>query len=418
MIARKWKSRTVTISLTVATAHGQRPLVGFSKEVDEAWEKLKKRHKVQSRWQNAVERSVSKSGLHFSHKAAALSRSNTSSDVGTVRLKFRELEMKEIEEKEDDVYSPNYVPKKYAKNSAEYGRPKPGTLTEMRAQKAARHIAKEMVEICEVIEEYGRRSGTTDKVVITFGDLFKIYQVISDKVVGILLRARKHNMVSFEGEMLFQRRDDDKIITLMRCLLILSALVGSLSAIELTFELPDNANQCFYEDIKSGIDSILEFQVVTGGQYDVDVVLEDPNGKILYKEARKQYDSHSFKTQTPGTYKVCFSNEFSTFSHKIVYMDWQVGDETGPNGKPTPRMVAMSQLETSAATIGDRLRLVDDYQTHHRLREATGRKEAEDLNERVLYWSLGQTAIILLVGIGQVLLLRSFFSDKRPAGGY
>lgn len=58
------------------------------------------------------------------------------SDVSTVRLKFRELEMKEIEEKEDDVYSPNYVPKKYAKNSAEYGRPKPGTLTEMRAQKA------------------------------------------------------------------------------------------------------------------------------------------------------------------------------------------------------------------------------------------------------------------------------------------
>lgn len=102
--------------------------------------------------------------------------------------------------------------------------------------------------------------------------------------------------------------------------------------------------------------------MVTGGQYDVDVVLEDPNGKVLYKEARKQYDSHSFKTQTPGTYKVCFSNEFSTFSHKIVYMDWQVGDEVGPNGKPTPRMVAMTQLETSAATIGDRLRLVDDYQ--------------------------------------------------------
>lgn len=41
-----------------------------------------------------------------------------------------------------------------------------------------------MVEICEVIEEYGRRSGTTDKVMITFGDLFKIYQVISDKVGG------------------------------------------------------------------------------------------------------------------------------------------------------------------------------------------------------------------------------------------
>lgn len=28
-----------------------------------------------------------------------------------------------------------------------------------------------------------------------------------------------------------------------------------------------------------------------------------------------------------GIYKACFSNEFSTYSHKLVYMDFQVGDE-------------------------------------------------------------------------------------------
>lgn len=31
----------------------------------------------------------------------------------------------------------------------------------------------------------------------------------------MLLRARKHQMVDFEGEMLYQRRDEDKIITLL-----------------------------------------------------------------------------------------------------------------------------------------------------------------------------------------------------------
>jgi hypothetical protein len=34
-------------------------------------------------------------------------------------------------------------------------------------------------------------------------------------VVGLLLRARKHGMVTFEGEMLYQRRDEEKIITLL-----------------------------------------------------------------------------------------------------------------------------------------------------------------------------------------------------------
>uniref|UniRef100_A0A8R1EFN9 GOLD domain-containing protein n=1 Tax=Caenorhabditis japonica TaxID=281687 RepID=A0A8R1EFN9_CAEJA len=56
---------------------------------------------------------------------------------------------------------------------------------------------------------------------------------------------------------------------------------------------------------------------------------------------------------------------------------------------------------------------IDDYQTHHRLREATGRKRAEELNERVMIWSLGQSAVVVFIGIGQVFLLKSFFNDKR-----
>jgi len=33
------------------------------------------------------------------------------------------------------------------------------------------------------------------------------------------------------------------------------------AAIELTFELPDNAHECFYEDIKQNTTCTLEFQV-------------------------------------------------------------------------------------------------------------------------------------------------------------
>lgn len=58
--------------------------------------------------------------------------------IGSVRFKFQELEKKEIEDQKDDVYSKSYVPKKYSKMSKEYGTPKPGTLTEMRAKKACK----------------------------------------------------------------------------------------------------------------------------------------------------------------------------------------------------------------------------------------------------------------------------------------
>ena len=52
-------------------------------------------------------------------------------------------------------------------------------------------------------------------VAVTFGRLFERYTRISNKVVGMLLRARKQNLVDFEGEMLFQRRDDNVVITLL-----------------------------------------------------------------------------------------------------------------------------------------------------------------------------------------------------------
>lgn len=200
-------------------------------------------------------------------------------------------------------------------------------------------------------------------------------------------------------------------IKLLGSLIVL--FIASCKAVELTFELEDNARQCFYENIKKNTKCILEFQVITGGHYDVDLVLEDPKGKILYNEQKKQYDSHQFTTELEGEYKYCFSNEFSTFSHKTVYFDFQVGDEAPLNKDIGAQQTALTQLETSAVTLHESLKVVIDYQTHHKLRESTGRSMAEYLNERVFYWSLGQAITIFIISIIQVVVLRRFFAEKR-----
>lgn len=198
-------------------------------------------------------------------------------------------------------------------------------------------------------------------------------------------------------------------------LLLYSLLLTILftGGVELTFELPDNAKECFYQEIEKNVFSTLEFQVVTGGQYDIDVTLEAPNKEIIYKQVKTQFDSHPFVPTMSGVYKVCFSNEFSTFSHKLVYMDFQVGNE-----KPLPglgeHVTVMTQMETSAEEIHKNLNSILDYQTHHRLREAQGRKRAEDLNERVLWWSVKETIAILLISVGQVFILKNFFTETKP----
>ncbi|XP_012286710.1 transmembrane emp24 domain-containing protein 7 [Orussus abietinus] len=201
----------------------------------------------------------------------------------------------------------------------------------------------------------------------------------------------------------------------LKLLLLFSLLGTSFNAagVELSFELPDNAKECFYQEIEKNVSSTLEFQVVTGGQYDVDVSLENPNKEIIYQQFKTQFDSYTFLPTITGEYKVCFSNKFSTFSHKLIYMDFQVGDEPPLPGLEE-RVTVMTQMESSAQEVHKNLISILDYQTHHRLREAQGRKRAEDLNEQVLWWSVLETITILVISIGQVFVLKNFFTERKP----
>lgn len=47
---------------------------------------------------------------------------------------------------------------------------------------------------------------------------------------------------------------------LVFCLLVVCSVI-STKAVELTFELPDNARECFYEEIAKNVSATLEFQV-------------------------------------------------------------------------------------------------------------------------------------------------------------
>lgn len=95
-----------------------------------------------------------------------------------------------------------------------YGRPKEGSKTAERAKRAEQHIHREIADMCYVIRTMADPD-PDGKTRITFGRLFDRYVRISDKVVGILMRARKHGKVAFEGEMLWQGQDDGVIITLL-----------------------------------------------------------------------------------------------------------------------------------------------------------------------------------------------------------
>lgn len=145
----------------------------------------------------------------------------------------------------------------------------------------------------------------------------------------------------------------------------------------------------------------------------MDVALFGPGDRVIYQKQRKQYDSIDFTTTDTGEYYFCFSNEFSSFTHKVIYFDFATGDEPPLTEEIGQTHKAFTQLEMSLVKIHEALTLTRDYQTHHRLRESVGRDTAEYLNERVQYYSLGEALLLVLVGLCQVFILRRFFANKR-----
>merc|ERR1712226_30050 len=70
-------------------------------------------------------------------------------------------------------------------------------------------------------------------------------------------------------------------------LLLLLCLPGIVFCkdFEFTFEVPDNKEQCFYEDIDLNQEVEIEFQVLVGGKNDIDMVIHGP-GQTLIQTCR------------------------------------------------------------------------------------------------------------------------------------
>ena len=113
---------------------------------------------------------------------------------------------------------------------------------------------------------------------------------------------------------------------------------------EFTFEVPDNLQQCLYEDIDLNLEIEVEFQVLYGGKYDIDMNIYGPGETLLQTFKKRQQETHKFKTVDRGQYKFCFDNEFSSFSHKVVYFYLGIGDEEALTEEMAVRATALTQV--------------------------------------------------------------------------
>ncbi|VDL97920.1 unnamed protein product [Schistocephalus solidus] len=148
-------------------------------------------------------------------------------------------------------------------------------------------------------------------------------------------------------------------------------------------------------------------KVISGGNFDVDVTMRDPKNEIVKTFKREQYNYFEYEPQMNGDYQLCFSNEFSSITHKIVYFSWDTPEDVNADAAET--VAPLTKMDDALLTIQENLRKAEKFQTRNRLQEEASRSFVEALNDRVTWGSVTQTCIIIVVAVGQVYLLRSLF---------
>ncbi|KAL4237935.1 Transmembrane emp24 domain-containing protein 7 [Mactra antiquata] len=180
----------------------------------------------------------------------------------------------------------------------------------------------------------------------------------------------------------------------------------------LTFELPDKRRFCLSERFEGPKDYIMDYRVIRGGKNDVDVFVKSPNGKILHK--KKQVHDGTFEFESSrGDFSFCFSNEFSSWAHKVIYFDLRPRDVDSLAGEAgIDKPFAKTTSENSCDEIHEKMSAVVKHQRDYRLKESIGRHLAEVMRTHVSWWAFTQTLAILMAGLGQSFILKRFFTEK------
>lgn len=88
------------------------------------------------------------------------------------------------------------------------------------------------------------------------------------------------------------------------------------------------------------------FEVIDGGFLDVDIKITGPDNHVMHESEKESSGKYTFVAPAKGTYTVCFNNERSSMTPKLVMFSIDVGEapQRAP-GAPGEEEVGHTKLE-------------------------------------------------------------------------
>ncbi|SNX83970.1 related to ERP2 - p24 protein involved in membrane trafficking [Melanopsichium pennsylvanicum] len=203
-------------------------------------------------------------------------------------------------------------------------------------------------------------------------------------------------------------------------LVVLTLAPSCVSAAALTTLVEPHERSCFYAWVDAAGEKVgFYFAVQSGGHFDIDYTVHDPDNKLIIDGQKERQLDIIFTGNTIGEYTFCFENTMSTLADKLIDFDITVESEPRLDLPIQPSKLLKEHsapLEEMIGNLQDKLTQVGRTQRYFRVRENRNFDTVQSTQSKIFWYSVVESVTMLGVSAAQVYIVRALFekgSTKR-----
>lgn len=209
-------------------------------------------------------------------------------------------------------------------------------------------------------------------------------------------------------------------------LFLLSACISAGNG--LYFHMGETEKKCFIEEIPDETmvtgkyrtqlydEAAQDFMPASPG-IGMHVEVQGPSSEVVLSKFYASEGRFTFTSHTPGEHTICLhtnSTKWSLFAGgKLrVHLEILIGEHANDYEEIAAKD-KLTELQLRMRQLLDQVDQISKEQSYQRYREEKFRSTSESTNQRVLWWAVIQTLVLLVTGFWQMRHLKGFFEAKK-----
>jgi len=162
-----------------------------------------------------------------------------------------------------------------------------------------------------------------------------------------------------------------------------------------------------------------------GGELDIRVLLYNPSDELIFDELHSEEEEeelgglHEFVPQNSGVYQICFDNQMSSWTTKVVQFDLYYSndpeaDEEYKIGKEIPISTTdLALMEEQFSKIKTEMSQLEHQIHYMRGRDTQHREIVSNTQFRLQVVTIFEALVLIGMSIGQILYIKRAFEIRK-----